>query len=308
MARESLIIKLLEDKMGFTRNQALVYFELIKVGAKGTIVRELDHALDINRTNIYPVLNDLIEMGCVKEGGRAEKSKNATIFIAVDPLNFLDKFIKQKQNEINKLIEIKNTHSKSLQIIFKKGFTITLDEIEPELAPYIRPLLKVGWEIQSYVVREELAMFNYKVHDCMLYTPKARFLKDCSFHLFLFDYNIEKDKEALKFFSKGLKRKTKEMKSYFFDIKQFQLIDDVFEISGKQLNCFKMRIKIDDLKNSNYFSEIMGEFEKDEKRDGYYEIGKAIILPIREKIFYLWAETEKFLNQMLKPILSIEIL
>ena len=97
MLKENEILDLLKD-VGFTRNQALVYLALMKAGKKGHIVRELDHALDIKRTNIYPILSDLIDLRCVKEGGQAEKSKNATIFIALDPLEFIDHLIQKKKN------------------------------------------------------------------------------------------------------------------------------------------------------------------------------------------------------------------
>lgn len=304
--KENEFIELLEN-IGLTRNQALVYFALIKAGLKGSIVRELDHALEIKRTNIYPILSDLTELGCIKEGGRAEKSKNATIFTAVDPIEFLDQLIQIKHAEIDALLEIKKGHSNSLQTIFKKGIEVNLNEVDSSLKPYFKPLIDNGWRILSYIERKELAMFNYQVYDCLLHAPHARFLKDCSFHLFHFDYDIEKDKNALEFFTQGLKRKTKEMKSYFFDIKQFRLTDDKLNIFEKKLHCFNMSVKIKDLENSEYFTEIIGEFKDDEKRNQYYEIGKAIILPIKEKIFYLWAESEEILNEMIKPILKTEV-
>jgi predicted transcriptional regulator len=303
--KENEIIELLVN-IGLTRNQALVYFSLIKAGMKGSIVRELDHALDIKRTNIYPILKDLTELGCVREGGRAEKSKNASIFTAVEPIEFLDYLIQKKHAEIDMLLDIKKIHSNSLQTIFKKGIEVNLNEVDSCLKPYFKPLIDNGWRILSYIERKELAMFNYQVYDCLLHAPHARFLKDCSFHLFNFDYIIENDKNALEFFKQGLKRKTKEMKSYFFDIKQFQLIDDKLKIFEKKIDCFKMQVKIKDLENSEYFAEILGEFEEKQRKNQYYEIGKAIILPIKEKIFYLWAESEEILNEMIEPILKIE--
>ena len=305
MVKEKELIELLKD-IGFSRNQALVYLALLKAGMKGSIVRELDHALDIKRTNIYPILSDLIEIGCIKEGGQAEKSKNATIFIAIDPVKFLDHLIQRKKIEIANLQQIKETHSKFLQTIFKKGIEVNLEDIDSKLIFYFKPLLDRGWWIQSYIERKELAMFNYQAYDCLLHAPHARVLKDCSFHLFIFDYDIEQDFNALEFFKQGLKRKTKEMKSYFFDIKQFQLADDKLNIFEKQLHCFNMRIKIKDLENSDYFTEIIGEFKEYERKNQYYEIGKAVILPIKEKIFYLWAESEEILKEMINPILKIE--
>ncbi|MFX1298149.1 MAG: helix-turn-helix domain-containing protein [Promethearchaeota archaeon] len=306
MLKENELLELLND-IGFTRNQALVYLALIKAGMKGSIVRELDHALDIKRTNIYPILSDLIQLGCVREGGQAEKSKNATIFIATDPVEFLEQLIQKKRTEIENLQQIKKTHSKSLQTIFNKGIQVELEEIAPKLKEYFKPLIESGWWIQSYVERQELAMFNYQVYDCLLHAPHARFLKDCSFHLFIFDYDIEQDSNALEFFKQGLKRKTKEMKSYFFDIKQFQLVDDKLNIFKKQLHCFNMHVKIKDLENSEYFTDLFGEFKESERKNQYFEIGKAVILPIKEKIFYLWAESEKILKEMIKPILKIEV-
>jgi ATP-dependent RNA circularization protein (DNA/RNA ligase family) len=53
----------------------------------------------------------------------------------------------------------------------------------------------------------------------------------------------------------------------------------------------------------------MGTYENNknnQKKNTYYKIGKAIILPINEKIFYLWAESEQILNEMVEPILEIE--
>lgn len=303
--KEQEIIDLLED-IGLTHSQALIYFSLLKAGTKGTIVRELDHALDINRTNIYPILNELIKLGYVKEGGQAIKSKNAKIFIAIDPGKVLDQLIERKNSEIKKLLEIKKTHSNSLQTIFKKGVEISLDEIDANLIPYFQPLLNSGWTLQSYIERKEVTMFNYQVYDCILNAPHANILKDCSFHLFVFDYNIEKDKDALRFFTQGLKRKTKEMKSYFYDIKQFQLIDDTMSLFDKQVHCFEMQIKIKDLEKSKYFAKILKQFKDEERKNQYYKIGKAIILPLKEKIFYLWAESDKIIKEMVAPIFMTE--
>ena len=303
--KEHEIIELLEN-IGLTRNQARVYFALIKAGNKGNIVRELDHALDIKRTNIYPILNDLIELGCVRESGQAEKSKNATIFTAIDPAEFIDHIIQRKHAEIDQLLEIKKIHSIYLQNIFKKGIEVKLDEIDSSLRPYFISLIDSGWRIESYVERKELALFNYQVYDCLLHAPNAHYLKDCSFHLFVFDYNIEGDKNALEFFTQGLKRKTKEMKSYFYDVKQIQLIDDKLLMFDKEMRCFKMMVKIKDLEDSEYFPKILQISKKNLRKNHYYEIGKAIILPIKEKIFYLWAESDEILKEMVIPIFMIE--
>ena len=66
-----------------------------------------------------------------------------------------------------------------------------------------------------------------------------------------------------------------------------------------------MKIKISDLKNSKYFSE---EFKEDTnvKTDLYFEIGKAVIMPIKNKLFYFWAESNQILSEIIEPIIKIE--
>jgi len=302
--REDNFVELLEN-IGLTHNQSLIYFTLIKAGRNGSIVRDLDHATDIKRTNIYPILHELIDLGCIIEGGYAEKSKNAAIYIAVKPINFIDHLLQKKREEINHLQKFKETNAKSLQNIFQEGIDITLDQIDPILREYFKPLIMSGWKIQSYVKRNNIPMFDYEVYDCMLYAPHARILKDCSFHLFTFGYDIQSDKNALEFFTQSLKRKTKEIKSYFFDIKQIQLLDEKVEFFNNTFPCFKMRIKINDLKNSKYFSEELKE-ETNVKSDLYFEIGKAVIMPIKNKLFYFWAESNQILSEIIEPIIKIE--
>ncbi|MHA2256755.1 MAG: helix-turn-helix domain-containing protein [Promethearchaeota archaeon] len=143
--REEIFIELLEN-VGLSHNQALIYFTLIKAGKKGSIVRELDHATDIKRTNIYPILHELIDLGCIIEGGYAEKSKNAAIYLAVEPVYFINHIIQKKRDKINFLQKFKETDAKTLQTIFQEGIEITLDEIDPFLKEYFKPLMMSGWK------------------------------------------------------------------------------------------------------------------------------------------------------------------
>ncbi len=302
--REENLVESLEN-IGLTHNQSLIYFTLIKAGKNGSIVRDLDHATDIKRTNIYPILHELIDLGCIIEGGYAEKSKNAAIYTAIEPIFFIDHLIQKKRDEINHLQKFKETNAKSLQYIFQEGIEITLDEIDPILREYFKPLIMSGWKIHSIVKRNDIPMFDYEVHDCMLYAPHASILKDCSFHLFTFGYDIQNDKSALEFFTQSLKRKTKEIKSYFFDIKQIQLLDEKVEFFNNTFQSYKMRIKINDLKNSKYFSEELKE-NTNMKNDIYFEIGKAVIMPIKNKLFYFWAESNQILSEIIEPIIKIE--
>ncbi|MBN1214319.1 MAG: hypothetical protein JXA99_02645 [Candidatus Lokiarchaeota archaeon] len=305
--KEENLIEILQ-KTGLSYNEALIYFTLLRSGDKGSIVKELAHTLPLQRTNIYSILHKLIELNCVKESGFAEKSKNATIFIAVDPIDYLNNLIRIKQNDLNKIKDIQDNYSNELHSIFSEGMEFSYDEIDISLQPYLKPLLEKGWKIKSYFERKESLMLYYKVFDCMLFTQRAKILKDCSFHLFIFDYSIEEDENAFLFFLQALKRKTTEMKSYFFDITKFKLFDDSIELLEKKYHIFIMKIRVEDIKNSDYFknnSKAFWDIEK-LKSDDFYEIGKAIILPIKEKIFYLWAESNSILMEMIEPILNLE--
>ncbi|MHA1148338.1 MAG: helix-turn-helix domain-containing protein [Promethearchaeota archaeon] len=276
--RESQLISIFQT-LGFNENESYVYLTLINSGEKGSIVKQLDHKLSIKRTNIYNILKKLIVMGCVKEGGQAKKAKNATIYIAMEPKLYLHNLIKKKQDELNELQEIQVNYSEILQSIFHQGLEITIDELDNEIQEYFRPLIEKGWRIKSYTIREEI--LNYKVYDCILKAPQAKTSQECSFHLFIFGYNIEEDKTAMEFFTKNLKRKTKEMKAFSFNAEYLQLIDGKVRILNKELVCFKIL-------------------------DNNTDIGKAILLPRKEKLFYLSAESDNILKEILKPIFKIE--
>ena len=305
--KEDNLVEILQET-GLSKNEALVYFTLMKAGKKGNIVKELTHALPIQRTNIYSILHKLIEIGCVEESGFAQKSKNATIFVATDPIEYLNNLINFKQKKLEKIRNIQKDYSKELQSIFLKGLEFSYKELDSIIKPYLKPLIESGWKIKSYIERTERLMFYYKVFDCMLFTKRARILNDCSFHLFIFDYSIEDDDNALLFFLQGLKRKTKEMKSYFFDIKEFRLFNDTVDLFGKSYPAFNMKIRVKDLKNSDYFLKNSNTFRDIEKLDlnDFYEIGKAVILPIKDKIFYLWAESDKIIKELTEPIIKFE--
>ncbi len=296
------------EKTGLTYKEASVYFALIKAGAKGNIVKELIHALPIERTTIYSILRKLIKFGLVMEGGRTDKSKNATIFKALRPMSYFDNLIEKMKKELDRITGIKRLHSEALEKIYQNGMEFSYEELDTFIQPYFKPLLEKGWKIKSYVVKKEMPMFNYKVYDCVLYTPRAKFLKDNSFHVFIFDYNIEKDDNALKFFINSLKRKTREMKSYFFDIKDFQLVNDEINFNGKKYPVFNMKTKKNQLKNSKYFESMSEDLKKSINQDSgdFYEIGKAVIISVKKKLFYLWAESNEILKEMVAPIFEVE--
>ena len=303
ITKESQYVETLHES-GLTLNEAMVYFAMVKYGGKGCIVKELDHELPIKRTNIYSVLKRLVQLGCAQEAGQAEKSKNATIFKAINPSDFINQLIEEKKLELETLEKIKNYHVRDLQSIYQEGMEFAFDEINPIIQPYFKPLLQQGWKIKSYIVRKGTPMFDYEVYDCLLHAPQSKYIKDNSFHLFIFDYDIEKDENALSFFINNLKKKTRETKSFFFDIKEIKLIDDIMVLNDQKYTIFKMEVKVSQLKDSVYFKNISSELREMNNRE-YFEIGKALIIPNKNKLFYLWAESDDILKDMAEPIFLI---
>jgi len=97
------------------------------------------------------------------------------------------------------------------------------------------------------------------------------------------------------------------MKSYFFDT-NLELVDGKIEFFNNSYSCFKMMIRIKDLQSSRYFASISDEAKIlfNDSSEELYEIGKAAIIPIGEKLFYLWAESDKILKEMVEPIFRVE--
>ncbi len=309
MSKEEKFIEILQTT-GLNYKEALLYFTLVKSGPKGIIVNDILHALPIklNRTTTYSILRKLTRLGWVNEGDQLDKSKNATYFIATKPTHYFNNIITKKAKELEELEELKEIYLKSLQKIYHSGIEFSYDELDPFIKPYLKSLLEKNWRLKSYIVRKDLPMFEYEVYDCVLNSPNARLIKDNSFHVFIFDYNIEKDENALEFFIIGLKKKTIAIKSHFFDIKHIHLVNDIIKYNGKICPMFKMEIKINEFKKSEYFANIPGDLKKEKNRysQGFFEIGKAVIIPINNKLFYLWAESDEILREMVEPIFKVE--
>ena len=55
-------------------------------------------------------------------------------------------------------------------------------------------------------------------------------------------------------------------------------------------------------------NRILKELKEDinVKKSEYFEIGKAVIVPIKNKLFYFWAESNQILTEIVEPIITIE--
>ena len=193
--------------------------ELLKHGIKGATAYELDHHLDdIKRTTIYSILKKLISVGCVKETDSPDSPNKPTLFLATDPENFFDELIAQKKTEIKFLQDLKDNNLDYFKMMYSSGLEYTIEDVDAFIRPYLEPLLNSGWKISSYYLKEAVPVFgysifetmlnppNYTVYDIMLNPPKFKYLQENSFHLFKFNFDIEQDENAFKFFISSLKK------------------------------------------------------------------------------------------------------
>lgn len=305
--KEKELIEILQST-GLNYKEGLIYLTLMKSGQKGCMVRDLTHVLSIERTTIYSILRKLIKHGHVKEGGQSETTKKATIFIAIEPESYFSNLILKKVNELSILQEVKKNYSEVFQNIYQEGLEYSYDELDSFIQPYFKPLLEKYWKIKSYYVKKKVPIFNYTVYDCMLQSPKAKYLKMNAFHAFIFDYNIEEDENALKYFINRLKRHLKEEILYHSDLKDFLVEEDKIKIFGNICASFNLKINIEEIKNSGIFSTYFEDLEEYKKYilNETNDIGISIIFPIKNKLFFLWAESQEILKEMVKPILKIE--
>lgn len=302
--KEKEFIELFQNT-GLKLKDSLVFFTLIKLGSKGSTVLELQHHLSIKRTTIYSILRKLINLGHVKEKNQSERAKNATIFTAINPTRYFNCLISKKKDELERFQDFKKKYSMALESIYKSGITYLYEDLNKVIQPYFKSLLEKGWKILKYI-EEERSYLKYFSYELGLYSPMSKYLKENGFIILIYDFNIEKNEPALRFVIDNLKKESKKMS--LTNIGDVQFHDEKLEFFNKTYTGFNMLIKQKDLKNSKYFSNIFQLLNEQGINDSkeLINIHKFVVLPIKEKIFYLWAESHEILNEMVESIFKTE--
>ncbi len=322
---------------GLNHNEATIYFELIKHGIKGTTAYDLDrHFPEIKRTTIYSILRKLISLGRIQESNSSESPNKATIFTAIEPKEYFDRLISEKQEELDFFINLKENNADFFDIVYSSGLEYTIDEVDEFIQPYLKPLINSRWIISSYYVKEDVPVFGYSlfdtmsnppmytVYDIMLNPPEFKLLRENSFHLFQFNFDIEHDKNAYNFFIESLKKQTNQIISFFSDIEEFTYEEkpiNIFDINfdglnlkikkkdlGKIFDNIKSKIRgywigNEELMHLNTDFEINADFLESEDQ---IEVWKAVLIPLNNKVFFLWSESIELLQMMAAPIFDIE--
>ncbi|GAH36275.1 unnamed protein product [marine sediment metagenome] len=215
-SKENAFINSLQ-KMALNYEEALIYFNLIKHGQTGTIVRKLNEVLfSIERTTIYSILRRLIEKGCVKEGYPSEDHKKIKTFIAIEPIKYFNKIFLKKKRDLEELQEIRLKILNNLQDIYKRGLEVSYDDLDPFIKPYFKPLLKKGWKVKTQKITKGINLLGGDFYyEYQLQVPKKLYknINILGFSVSIFDSDIQNDDITLKFFINQLKKIIEEILS-----------------------------------------------------------------------------------------------
>ncbi|TXT66176.1 MAG: putative Sugar-specific transcriptional regulator TrmB [Promethearchaeota archaeon] len=276
------------EKMGLNEEEAKVYFTLINHGKRGTYVRDLTKHLSINRTTLYSIVNRLIEYGCVTESDESNAPKNAKTFIAINPKLYFEKILSQKRKKLIELEDISDRIGLKLQELYLKSMEFSQGEIDDYLKPYISPLIKKGWKVIAHVVEKSQITYGFEAYDCLLYNPNAKMVNDAGFMIFKYDFNVENDEETLKYMYKMLKMKAEEeIMNKELGITDIKLIEAEISLNNKKYQGFRPQFKFKD-------------------KEAFIELTEMVILPIKDKIFSLWAESHDYIEEMAQVVFSVE--
>ena len=293
-------------RMGMNKTDSLVYSVLMKFGPDGTVVYNLIHKLQykIKRTTLYSILKKLSELGAVEILEENSSPRNAKKYRVISPKNFFSNFIKRKKRELRQIEEMKGIFDKELESIYQYGINYQNLELDTNIKPYIDFLREKGWKIKLYTQEENVPVFNYSVYECNLEPPDTLLYKDVYFHLFIFDYSIAEDTNGLQFTMKSIKNQSKELIRIYGNISQFSLNDITYFYAKKEFSAYIIKIQTDTLINHELYPKLLDflQIEKEGEIPKEIEIGIGVFIPIKNKIFYIWAESKNLIDETMEII------
>jgi predicted transcriptional regulator len=289
------------QKMDLNYDEAQIYFNLLKYGKTGSIVRKLREDLPfIERTTLYSILKRLIEKGCVNEVRPSKKSQKLKTFVATDPAEYFNKIFLKKKQEFEELQEIKTNVLDKIQKIYTRGLEVSYEDLDPFILPYFQPLIENGWKIKTQKISKGLNIFGGEMYYEYHTQPPDNIEKkidSVGLIISIYESMIENDEVTLTFVLKQIKKSIKQL--HKGDFNNINIIEDEIELFGN--NFSSMIIKARDIQSK---TEI--------------EFGKTAIIPIKKKLFFIWEELihdqkgynksvqENVLKEIVKAILEVE--
>ncbi len=279
------------EQFGFTKEEAMIYFILIKHGKNGAIVKDLVQETSIGRTTIYAILDRLIKRGAVIKIGPSNTAKKAKLFAASEPTRFFSGIIEEKKKQLIELEERNLLHHDYYQRLYQQGIEFTFERLDPFIQPYLKTfILKEGWTVTSQIVEKGIQTFGCDVFAYELLTSEIVPGEDnhrsrIYLIIYVFDYDIETNETSRDFFIELARRKTRDnirSRSQLTDVK---LKDGEITLFGRTWPAFLVSAKVD---------------------QHHIDIGQIPIFPIKNKLIFLSTGTPKFLKILAQTIFEVE--
>ncbi len=275
---------------GLNSDEARVYLALLKKGKNGDIIGNLFNELEIKRPTIYKIIYQLIEKRWVSKGGFSNTPKRAQIFVARPPLRILNELIEKSEKKLNNLKEQCLFIGDNLEKIYLKHRKLTIYDIYPSTVKYLKPLFKKKWIVLSEVI-EQSKVLGRKVFDYEFKSYKSD-RKDAGLIIFDYDRNIENDKKLTKSALNMFKNKMK------YDIKSGHnsIVEDL-KIVDEKIQGYLGGNTFLKFKEGSPPVKFMGT--------DWVHAGKYVVIPIKYKIFLIWAELKNF-SFLMESVLSVK--
>ena len=200
----------------------------------------------------------------------------------------MNRIINIKKNEIKTLEKIKTDVIDKLETVYLESFEFSINEIDEFLKPYLKPLYEKGWKVIEHLVEKSQITDGFEAYDTTLLAPDAKIVKDAGFMVFKYNRDVENDINTLNYMFDMLSRKGKEeVLNKGIGVVDIKLIENDIEIYGKKFKGHLPKFKF-------------------EHTDNYVQLTETVMIPFRNKIFFMWAENHSFILEMADAIFKIE--
>ncbi len=262
--------------------EARVYLSLLKRGTRGEVVGRIKNELEIGRTTIYAIMERLCEKGwCTSE--EISKNPRRIKYIANPPLSVLNQIIHEKEKELELQKKSSLFIGDKLEIAYQGAKKLDLGTAHPGAYKYLKSLIDQNFKIKSEVIEHSEGSDHRLSYDYELKGPKG-FPKDCGLVIIEFDKNIEDDKHLIQEAFNIFKSKTE------------------YEIRRDKIPGFQ-DVRLEDTK----FDEFLGVnvLIKLKIKKKWWRVGHQAVLPIKNKIFFIYGAEENF-QILMNTLLSVE--
>ncbi|MFW9988438.1 MAG: helix-turn-helix domain-containing protein [Candidatus Odinarchaeota archaeon] len=253
-----------------SKEEAKVYFSLLRRGTRGEVVGKIKNELEIGRTTIYAIMERLNQNGWIFSEEISESPKRIK-YIAKPPMEVLGEIIKIKEKKIRDLKDKSLKIGDKLDILYQGAKKLSINTIHTGGYKYLKPLIEQGWKIKSEVVEHEESEGRLTL-DYELKANKGM-PKDCGLIIFFFDKEVENNKDLIKETFNIFKTKTK------------------YEIQKDKIPGFE-DVKLEDTRFGKYLGADI--FIKLKFKKKWWFTGQQAVIPKKNKIFLIFGTKENF--------------